>query len=438
MEKSSEKTTYYDKQPNLIKSEPSKLREHFSRGMTAFLVIVGAIIFFFVLLRFTELSGILGTIIGVLKPIIYGFAIAFLLNPIMTKVEKWTKPLLEKFLKKEKLIDNTARTIGVFAALVFAIALISALLNMLIPELYNSIRNLVVTLPGEISDAIAELNAMADSDNTTVQKIWQNVLLQGSQMLENWVKNDLVATTDTLITNVTTGVISVVNGVVNLLVGIMAAIYILFSKEKFLGQAKKIVYATLKPKRANLLIHIARKANSIFTGFIIGKIIDSAIIGVLCFIGISLLKMPYVLLVSVIVGVTNVIPVFGPYIGAVPSAILILLVDPIKGLYFIIFIILLQQLDGNVIGPTILGDSTGLSPFWVLTSIVVGGGLFGVLGMILGVPTFALFYYIFKMIVNQKLEQKELPTETVCYTDTSYVDDDGKYVSSENKVMEEK
>ena len=150
-----------------------------------------------------------------------------------------------------------------------------------------------------------------------------------------------------------------------------------------------------------------RKSNSIFGGFIIGKIIDSAIIGVLCFIGVSLLNMPYALLVSVFVGVTNVIPYFGPFIGAIPSAILIMIVDPMKGLYFIIFILLLQQLDGNIIGPTILGDSTGLSAFWVLFSILLFGGLFGVVGMIIGVPTFAVFYYVVKLFITQKLEEKK-------------------------------
>ena len=194
----------------------------------------------------------------------------------------------------------------------------------------------------------------------------------------------------------------------------------------------------MKPKHANILIHIGRKANEIFTGFIIGKIIDSAIIGVLCFLGMTLLKLPHVLLVSVIVGVTNVIPVFGPYIGAIPGVILIFLVNPLQGLYFAIFILALQQLDGNVIGPAILGDSTGLSPFWVIFSIVVGGGLFGVLGMIIGVPTFALIYYIFRMFLKQKLEHRKLPTETEAYSDASYVDDEGQYVASENELVKEK
>lgn len=201
----------------------------------------------------------------------------------------------------------------------------------------------------------------------------------------------------------------------------------LFGKETFAAQIKKMLYAGMQVERANMVLHITRKSNEIFGGFIIGKIIDSAIIGVLCFIGITILDMPYILLVSVIVGVTNVIPFFGPYIGAIPSTILIALADPLKGLYFLIFIIALQQLDGNVIGPKILGNSTGLSAFWVVFSILLGGGLFGFIGMIIGVPTFAVIYYIVKMVVEEKLKKKKLPPDTEHYGDVEYLEEDGEF-----------
>lgn len=436
MEKSKEKTTYYDKQPKLLKTQPSLLKEHLQKGMTAFSVIAAGCIFFFVLLRFSTISDFFKKIIDVSMPIIYGFVIAFLLNPIMKQIEKLVKRIFANKKVSEKFVEKFARTIGVFGALIFGIAIVVALLNMVIPELYASISGLVVSLPNDIDRWIGQLNAMGKGD-TTVQKLIHDALVEGGEVLENWVKTGLLAQTDVLLEKVTGGVISVVGGVLDVLVGIMASIYILFSKDKFIGQAKKIVYAFMKPKRANILIHIGRKANEIFTGFIIGKIIDSAIIGVLCFVGLSLLKMPYVLLVSVIVGVTNVIPVFGPYIGAIPSIILIFLVSPIQGLYFAIFILVLQQLDGNVIGPAILGDSTGLTPFWVIFSIVVGGGLMGVFGMIIGVPTFALIYYVFRMFIRQKLEQKALPVDTEDYTDACYVDDTGVFVACENENVKE-
>ena len=157
--------------------------------------------------------------------------------------------------------------------------------------------------------------------------------------------------------------------------------------------------------------------------------IDSIIIGILCFVGTSILNMPYAMLVSVIVGVTNVIPFFGPYIGAIPSAILIALTNPVKGIYFLIFILLLQQFDGNILGPKILGNSTGLSAFWVIVSILLGGGLFGIVGMLFGVPTFAVIYYVIKLLVDNKLEKKELPTVSGCYNEESYVDNEGVYHS---------
>ena len=436
MDNSKEKTTYYDKQPKLLKSEPSKLKEHMQRGMTAFLVIAASLIFFFVLLRFTNLSNGFKKVVDVTMPIIYGFVIAFLLNPVMKKIEKYTKLWFGKVVKREKLVDQLARICGVFGALIFGIAIVVALLNMLIPELYKSISALVVTLPKDIEEWLANLSTMGEAD-TTIGQISQYVMVEGGALLEKWVQNDLLPKTEVLVGKVTGGVISVVYGLVDVLVGLMASIYILFSKDKFLAQAKKIVYAFMKPKHANITIHICRKANEIFTGFIIGKIIDSAIIGVLCFIGMSILKLPYVLLVSVIVGVTNVIPVFGPYIGAIPGIVLIGLVNPMQGLYFALFILALQQLDGNVIGPAILGDSTGLSPFWVIFSIVVGGGLFGVLGMFIGVPTFALIYYMIKMFIHQKLEHKKLPATTEHYTQESYVDDEGNYVSTEKEEVKE-
>ena len=230
---------------------------------------------------------------------------------------------------------------------------------------------------------------------------------------------------------------NILNEVLNFLIGLIVSVYLLFSKEQYSAQCKKMTYAFLKTNHANMLLHLTKKSNEIFGGFIIGKIIDSAIIGVLCFIGLSLIKMPYTLLVSVIVGVTNVIPFFGPYIGAIPSAFLILLSDPKKGLYFIIFILVLQQIDGNVIGPKILGNSTGLSPFWVVFSILIGGGMFGFVGMIMGVPTFAVIYYIISMITSQRLERKNLPLTTVHYGVKSYVNEKGEFISDDITIMDE-
>ena len=431
---------YHEKEPQFIKKQPSKLREHFQRGMTTLVVIIAGVLFFFAIWRFDELAATVGKVIDVLNPIIYGLVIAFLLNPIVKRVENLLQPQLHKIMKKELGAQKTARGIGIFVSIVVAIALISALFNMLIPELYKSVYDLVVALPSHIDTLGERVNEIL-KENTSLGNMMKTVLLEGGEALEkwflDWAQNDLLKQTNNLMTSLTEGVIGVVNGVIDILIGFIVSIYLLFGKERFLGQCRKMIYAFNTPRRANLILHLATKTNKTFSGFIIGKIIDSAIIGVLCFIGLTILKMPYTLLVSVIVGVTNVIPVFGPYIGAIPSAILILLVDPMKGLYFIIFIFLLQLLDGNVIGPMILGDSTGLSAFWVMVAILLGGGLFGLVGMIVGVPTFAVIYYIIKMFVQQKLEQKQLPIETAVYNEKNYVGEDGVFVAPIEEMKEE-
>ncbi len=432
---------YYDNKPAMGEPGSLKIREHFKRGMTAFLIVAACIVCYFAILRFDYIADGFNKITSLLRPIIYGVVIAYLLNPVMKFVEKYVSKVLSHIIKKEKSLHKISRSIAIFASIIFALAIVSALFVMLIPELLKSINELFEKMPGQIQEFIDYLSELRKGDKQH-QQILETALVRGSAALEEWAKTSLFSKDNILvtgITGITTGVISIVGGMLDIIIGLIVSIYALFSKEDFLGQGRKIIYAVMTPKRANLTLHILRKSNSIFGGFIIGKIIDSAIIGVLCFIGVSILNMPYALLVSVFVGVTNIIPYFGPFIGAIPTAILIMIVDPMKGLYFIIFILLLQQLDGNIIGPTILGDSTGLSAFWVLFSILLFGGLFGVVGMIVGVPTFAVFYYIIKLFITQKLEEKNLPVETECYSGTNYVDNEGNYVlnKEENEEVKE-
>lgn len=425
---------YYINLPSFGKKGPSKLRQQFNKGMTAFIVIVTCMLFFFALLRVDEISEVVRLIVHILKPVIYGLGIAYLLNPIVKFIERYLEPMLKKQFPKLKKTDRISRGIGIFCAVLIMLAIITALFNMLIPELYRSIRDMVLTVPSQINEALIHITALT-SGNSAIGQIVTQALKEATDFLQNWMRTDLLNQVNIVMSNLTEGVINVVTELLNAIIGIIVSVYVLFSKEKFFMQSKKIIYAMFKPGQANMILHLTTKSNSIFGGFIIGKIIDSAIIGVLCFMGLSVLHMPYTLLVSVVVGVTNVIPFFGPYIGAIPSAILIMLSDPRMGIYFIIFIIILQQLDGNVIGPKILGDSTGLSAFWVLFSILLGGGLFGVVGMILGVPTFAVLYYVVNMIVNHQLEKRHLPTETACYDQLSYVNSEGKYVHSTENEM---
>lgn len=425
---------YYINQPDFGKRGPSKLRVQLEKGMTAFVVIISCMLFFFLLLRMDDISAVIWKIVNILRPIIYGLAIAYLLNPIVKTVERYLRPWIERRFPKMKKPERVCRSAGIFVALVIMLAVIAALFNMLIPELYKSIRDMILTVPGQINTALQTLTEIMSQDSTLGQ-LFTTMLTEITGFLQDWLRTDLLPQVNDFMSHLTEGVVNVVNGVMNAVIGVIVSVYVLFSKEKFSMQTKKIIYAVFKPDHANMILHLTIKSNSIFGGFIIGKIIDSAIIGVLCFIGLSVLKMPYTLLVSVIIGVTNVIPFFGPYIGAIPSAVLIMLSEPKMGLYFIIFILVLQQLDGNVIGPTILGDSTGLSAFWVMFSILLGGGLFGFVGMILGVPTFAVIYYVVNMLINHNLEKRKLPTATNCYDKYSYVDADGVYVHSEKNEM---
>ena len=426
---------YYVKRPQFGKEGPSKLRQEFSRGMTMFLVIMACVVLYFALLRLDSITNAVSMVIDVLKPILYGMVIAYLLNPIVKQVDRILVPRLEKYMQKNRA-KKCSRGIGVILSLVFLFALITALCNMLIPELVKSIRDLIITLPGQLNNVVDWFNHLQASD-TAMGILMRNALEEGTTTLQNWLRTDLMPQVNTIMSNLTVGVLNILNEVLNFLIGLIVSVYLLFSKEQYSAQCKKMTYAFLKTNHANMLLHLTKKSNEIFGGFIIGKIIDSATIGVLCFIGLSLIKMPYTLLVSVIVGVTNVIPFFGPYIGAIPSAFLILLSDPKKGLYFIIFILVLQQIDGNVIGPKILGNSTGLSPFWVVFSILIGGGMFGFVGMIMGVPTFAVIYYIISMITSQRLERKNLPLTTVHYGVKSYVNEKGEFISDDITIMDE-
>lgn len=421
---------YYDKRPEFGKKGPSRIRQYFTRGFSYFLVIAAGLLFYFLLLRMGQFGKTLETIVSVLMPVVYGMAIAYILNPVVMFVERHILPSLKKRMKKEGRAEKVSRGIGIFAGLVLLLFIIVGLCNMMIPELYSSIMNLVRTLPSQLNDVLIRIEEMNTSESTLGQ-LFSNVLSQATDSFQTWLRTDLMTQTNLLMSNLTMGVINVVSAVFDILVGLIISIYVLFSKEKFSSQCKKVVYAILKPNHANMLLHITQKSNEIFGGFITGKILDSAIIGVLCFVCLSLLHMPYALLVSVIVGVTNVIPFFGPYIGAVPSAILILLEDPKMGVYFIIFILILQQVDGNIIGPKILGNSTGLSAFWVVFAILLGGGLFGIVGMILGVPTFAVIYYIADMIINHFLEKKNLPTDDEYYGQLSFVDEHGNFIHVE-------
>lgn len=431
------KKSYYYKTPDFTRREPSKFRKTWDSAKVYIFVIAFSLLLYFILLRLDTISSIVTKILEVLSPIIYGAAFAYLLNPMMVFMETHLKSLL----KRQKKLKNTPKTakglrmLSIVLSYIVIIIILIMLFNMVIPELYRTIRTLVYSLPSQVDYWINKLNHI-DLGESTMGTIIMNLVNEAAATLQKWIGTDLLKQANILMGNLTEGVIVAINTVFNILIGVIISIYLLFSKEQFTAQSKKVLYAFIKPDEAYKVLHITKKSNDIFGGFISGKIIDSAIVGVICFVVMSLIKMPYPLLISIIIGVTNVIPFFGPFIGAVPSAFLVLMENPKMGIYFLIFVVLLQQLDGNVIGPKILGNSTGLPAFWVVFSIILGGGMFGFLGMLLGVPTFSVLYYLFQTIVNQKLFSKELPTDSASYDTDSYITKSGAYVNPDKDKKE--
>ena len=395
------------------------IRPYLAIGLTAVLVVMICIAIFFVVFRFDGLFAGFRTIIQSLQAIIIGGIVAYLLNPIM----KWCEQFLLKRKKSKELTkkqQQKIRAISVAFAMAVFLAIIAVLIRLLIPQLIVSIEDLITSMGDKVQNLMDWINRFLKQDSPAAGYM-DTLINEASAYLEKWLRKNVMEQSD-FITNITTGVYNVVKVAFNAIIGLIISVYVLMTKEKFIGQAKKIIYAIFRPRYGNVVMEVIRKADDVFGGFFIGKIIDSLIIGCICFVGLAILRMPYVALISVIVGVTNIIPFFGPYIGAIPSFILIFLVDPMKGIYFIIFIIILQQVDGNVIGPKILGNTTGLSPFWVIFAILLFGGSFGVIGMLFGVPIFAMIYYIVKRIVEHILKKRRLPEETEQYIELDTVD----------------
>ena len=416
-------------------------RRYFKWGLTALIVIFISIL---LVVIFTNLPGffsLLGAIGKILSPLVSGIVIAFLLNPIVNFVDLRLRPILKKRGMKEGKADKLSRAVALVFAFIFAAFIVYAFFAMLLPQLYESVTSIVNSAP-EYYQSLEKWAVNVLEDNPEIRTYVERALDTIQSYVENWVKTSFLSDVQKILATLTTSVMAVVKSITNFIIGLVASIYILWSKDTFQAQAKKMVVAAFKPSAANHLLDLGSNINRIFSGFIestclcihhyandnftgffIGKIIDSAIIGVLCYICMSLMKMPYTALIATIVGVTNVIPVFGPFIGAVPSALIILLVEPLQAFYFIIFIIVLQQVDGNVIGPKILGNTVGISGFWVLISITVAAGIFGFAGMLLGVPVFAVIYLIISDIVNSSLRKKQKTTITDDYYDIHEVAD---------------
>lgn len=397
-------------------------------GVTAFLVIAAAILFYYFVFHSNNILEGMNKLTNILMPVVVGLAMAYLLSPVLDYIEKRIIiPICEKCgIKKTKRRDSVVRGISVFLTAFVFLGLIYMLFYMLISQLVPSIQNIINNFDRYTENVMNWINRMLD-DNPDVRNYALQTFNQYSEQLDELIKQ-LPANARIWLRTVTNTATNILGVLWNFIIGFIISIYVMISKEKFKAQAKKIIYAVFERDTANIVISNFRFTHKTFIGFIGGKIADSIIIGLLCFIGVTLMRTPYGVLISIIIGVTNVIPFFGPYLGAIPSAFLVLIVDPLHPLncvYFLLFIILLQQFDGNFLGPKILGSSTGLTSFWVIFAITFFGGLFGVVGMIVGVPIFAVIYAAIKSLVNTALVKKELTTDTDKYEKLEYVDDEG-------------
>ena len=343
-------------------------------------------------------------LMSVLSPVIYGLVFAYLLAPIVD----YFGNLIEKALPKAK--SSLTRGLSILVTWIVVLALIYLMFSILIPELVESTKTLAANFENYYKTVYNWVNALVQNETLFSDDVFSDQVLSALNgyydKLVKWITDTVIPQAQVAIVAVTGGIWSVVIFLKNLLIGMMISVYLLARKEGFALQSKKILYAILPETPYRRTLRAVSEADRIFSGFVRGKLLDSLIIGIICFVCCSIFKFPYTPIISVFVGVTNIIPIFGPFLGAVPSAFLILLVSPRQCLYFIIFIIALQQFDGNILGPKILGKSTGISSFWVIVAIVVGGGFGGVLGMFLGVPIFACVSSLVNWFTDRSLEKK--------------------------------
>ena len=380
-----------------------------SMGVTAFLTAAAVLLFYDTLFGGKTVLALLETV----KPILYGAFIAYLLAPMVNFFERSLFPL-RPGRERKRSAAMLVRTVGIMLAWLVILVLFYLLASVLMPELYKSVLQLIDNADNYYRTISGWVIHLLETNPAVASWVSQQMAAY-FQDLDKWLTSGVLPQLQAVMVTVSGGVLSLVNFVKDLLVGVIASIYLLATKERCAAYGRKLVYSLVPRERVELVLRGVRRADVIFSGFVRGKLLDSIIIGILCFAGCSILEFPYTPLVSVFVGVTNIIPFFGPFLGAIPSTFLILLVSPRQALYFVIFVLALQQLDGNVIGPKILGNTTGLSSLWVIIAILVGGGFFGVAGMFFGVPVCACLNSLVNFFVDARLRGKGLSADPAAY-----------------------
>ena len=359
-----------------------------------------SILFFFLVYRFRGFGDAINKVVDILNPFIYGSIIAYLLRPICNWYDEQLSDILPVKMRK------AANVLAVVLSMFTGFLIVYLLLSMILPELITSIQNIWATMPDRVQ-AFLDWATITFGENEQLLQMVETAYETLYTSIDTWAKNTLMPYVTNIVSGVGQSVLKILNFLLDFLIGIIVAVYLLLSRKRFARQGVMLVRSALPRRWADLVLEEVTFVDKMFGGFIDGKIVDSGIIGLLCYFGCLIFKFPNPLLVSAIVGITNVIPFFGPFIGAVPATLLIMLENPIKGLWFILFVFGLQQLDGNIIGPKILGDRTGLSSFWVLFGIILFGGLWGLVGMVVAVPLVAVLYDLIKRVVFRGLRKND-------------------------------
>ncbi len=396
--------------------------KYFKWGLTAGITLICVVLVFFLFDKAPTVHGAVGKIIGILSPFIYGIIMAYLLNPVYN----WCNYNLMKILNKRSRMNDEKKTVvssavSVAFSIVLFLVIISALMVSVLPQLVSSIYDLVVSLPNYATRVVEWVDGVNFLSDGLKEKITA-AMDSGVNYLYDWMKTSLFPHIKDVALEVSAGIMGAASVVFNIFIGVIVCIYLLLGKKKFAGQAKKAAFSVFEKDTANGVIGAFRFVDKVFSGFVSGNLIDALIVGSITGIVMSLLNWPYALLISVIVGVTNLIPFFGPFIGGGIGAILLVGEKPMTAVYFLIFILVIQQVDGNIIKPKVLGDNVNLASFWILFSIIVGGGMFGFAGMILGVPVFTVIYSFISWGLKRRLAKKNLPEHTDEYVNVDYYD----------------
>ena len=381
--------------------------------IAAYVILVFAICFILVTIVFKAdaYSSSINEFLKVLSPVFWGLVITYLLCPFVNRFDRF-----QDKITKNKLRFAPKRVISILVIMICVIALMVGIIASIIPQVVRSYMKIYTDMPLYWDNLTAYVEKLV-GDNKPLYESVVKELEEGESFLMGLISRfepKLSSILDAL-KAVGASAVSLLISVKDFALGMIISVYLLYNKERMLGQCKKIMYSSLKPQKCNKIIGGMRVLHNAVINFLIGKAIDSLLVGVMCFIGMTIFKMPYVLIISVFIGITNMVPFFGPFIGAIPSVFIIILSAPEKALWFVLFIFVLQQIDGNFIDPKIVGDKVGVPAFWVLFSIIVGGGLFGFAGMILSVPFFSVFYNILRSHSGKNLAKKSLPTDTESY-----------------------